>query len=145
MSIWTQANFKIVINGKRNIDEIQRLIGYSCDWESIKYLKPHEMAENVLLPMGSEGTLMISVDKCTKKKTIISVYGGLRSIDNTQGIESWINRIKDNVIRGYHGEFCTIKSIKGYASTSGEEPYKVNFKQRERTYEELCEVLQRKY
>jgi hypothetical protein len=143
VSIWTSANFKIVINGKRNVDEIQRLIGYSCDWNSIKYLKPYDMPDYTLLPMGSEGTLMIRVDKCTKKKTVVSVYGGLRNIDNTQGIESWINRIQNVAIRGYSGDFCIVKSISGWASTCGEPVYKIKFKQRRLTYEELCKICRR--
>lgn len=146
MSFWTQAHFTIRINGNRNIDEIQRLIGYSCDWESIRILQPSRFP-NKFLPSGSEGTLMIKVTKLNKKFTDVVVYGGLRDMWSTDSIETWIERVRSNVIRGYHGEFVLATSIKGWASTDGksskEPDYKIDYKRKNIDYEELYQICRR--
>lgn len=142
MSVWTQANFTIRINGSRNIDEIQRLIGYSCDWSSLSTLMPSKNPEK-FLPMGSEGTLMIKISKTKKKFTEISVYGGLRDRCSTKDIEMWIDNIKTNAVRGYHGEFVVVTSIRGWAGTDGAKDYELSWKRKNIDYEELYQICRR--
>ena len=134
MSNWTMANIRIRINGQRNIDEIQRLIGYSCDWESIDVLKPFQN-KDAFLPIGQEGTLMISVAKTTKKYTDVIVYGGLRGVWSTEGIAAWIESLKCKSVRSYSGGYVYVLKIKGYAHRDSVDKcdFTVNFKRKRGT------------
>lgn len=101
MSNWTHVAgiirvdaIRDILNAKINFDEI---IGKECRWNS-----PNEIWEDVeanpdkYLPMGSEGSLQMSVwenpDKNCMASYTISIFGDLRDHHSTSDIIEWFKK-----------------------------------------------------
>jgi hypothetical protein len=114
MSYWTSAKVKFWVKGELNIGEIQRLVGYASDYYDSGVLRPWDNKEH-FLPMGSEGTLQIYINKTTKKQTVFTVAGGLRDVWDVEPIQKWFNDVTHRTIKGYWGGKRCIWKAKGVA------------------------------
>lgn len=114
MSFWTSAKIKFWVDGELNIGEIQRLVGYASDYYDCKILRPWDN-EDKFLPIGSEGTLNIYVNKTTKKQTIFTIEGGLRDVWDVAPIQKWFDDVTHRIIDGYSCGKLWIKKAKGVA------------------------------
>lgn len=119
MSLWTHAKIKFWCKGEMSTSEIQRLVGYSCDFYDTHIMKPWEQKEN-FLPIGSEGTFQIYVNKTTKKKTVFTVEGALRDVWDTAPIQKWFDEVTHRETKGYCGGKRRVLKAEGVAGRDSE-------------------------
>jgi hypothetical protein len=77
-------------------------------------MKPWDKKEH-FLPIGSEGTFHIYVNKTTKKKTVFTVAGGLRDVWDTVQIQKWFDEVTHRETKGYWGGKRRVLKAKGVA------------------------------
>lgn len=114
MSYWTNAKIKFWCKGELNTSEIQRLVGYACDYYDMHIITPWEKKE-CFLPIGSEGTFQIYVNKTTKKQTIFTVEGALRDVWDVVPIQTWFDEVTQREVEGYWGGKRRVWKAKGVA------------------------------
>lgn len=113
MSFWTSASIKFTIEGTQSVSDIEKMLGHIESYDDKffiykNYKVPVESDdkstllhdEYLALPEGSEGTLDYIVLKTTNNRTVVSVCGGLRDVDSTDGITEWFNKVIDRNING---------------------------------------------
>ena len=102
MSEWmhVSAIFRLDSFGRIEDEEIIKISGKQVDFwhmNEIEYDENYEVKDKEqYLPMGSEGTLKMSIwhnpDKSSLASTTVSVFGDLRDFWDFDEIESWFNR-----------------------------------------------------
>lgn len=108
MSQWTHVNASFRLNSIGEIpdEEIIDIFGKQVDYRgmsNIEYDENYEVKDkHKYLPMGSEGTLEMSIwhnpDKSCMASTTVSVFGDLRDYGNFDEIEKWFNKCCDKFI-----------------------------------------------
>lgn len=108
MSRWTHvaAIFRIDSIGQISDDEITEKFGREVDWEEIAncdYDDSDEWVQQEFLPMGSEGSLTMSIwhnpVKNEMSSTTVSVFGDLRDYggsDDIERLEQWFAKCCEN-------------------------------------------------
>lgn len=102
MSRWTHVNASFRINsmGKISDEKLIEVFGKPVDYyhmDKIEYNGDGEVKnKEQYLPMGTEGTLKISIwhnpnESCVASTTV-SVFGDLRDYGSFSEIENWFNR-----------------------------------------------------
>lgn len=120
MSQWTHVNSSFRLNsfGRTDDEELIRIFGKSVDYygmSDLEYDEHWEVKEKEkYLPMGSEGTLDISIwhhpDTSNMASTTVSVFGDLRDYNSFDEIEEWFNRCCDTLGRfGIRQAFCQVE------------------------------------
>lgn len=105
MSQWTHVNasFRLDSFGRIEDAEIINVFGKAVDFDHMDELEYDENWEvknkDTYLPMGSEGTLEMSIwhnphESCMASTTV-SIFGDLRDYDSFEEIEKWFNRCCD--------------------------------------------------
>ena len=102
MSQWTHVNacFRLNSFGKIQDEKIIDIFGKQVDYKSMSNLEYDENYEvkdkEKYLPMGSEGTLEISIwhseDESSLASTTVSIFGDLRDYGDFDEIERWFNK-----------------------------------------------------
>lgn len=102
MSQWTHVNASFRLNSIGEIpdEKIIDIFGKQVDYRSmssIEYDENYEVKDkDKYLPMGSEGTLEMSIwhnpDKSCMASTTVSVFGDLRDYETFNEIEEWFNK-----------------------------------------------------
>lgn len=113
MSQWTHVNasFRLDSIGKIQDEKIIEIFGKQVGYRSMSNLEYDENYEvkdkEKYLPMGSEGTLEMSIwhntDKSCMTSTTVSVFGDLRDYGSFDEIEKWFNKCC--------GNFCVRQAI----------------------------------
>lgn len=113
MSQWTHVNasFRLDSIGKIQDEKIIEIFGKQVSYKSMSNLEydvNYEVKDKEkYLPMGSEGTLEISIwhnpDKSCMASTTVSVFGDLRDYGSFDEIEKWFNKCC--------GNFCVRQAI----------------------------------
>lgn len=106
MSQWTHVNASFRLNSLGRIDDdaLIKIFGKSVDYyhmNEIEYDDDWEVKDKEkYLPMGSEGTLGMSIwhnpNKSSMASTTVSVFGDLRDFGSFDEIEEWFNRCCDS-------------------------------------------------
>lgn len=108
MSRWTHvaAIFRIDSIGQISDDEITEKFGREVDWEEMAncdYDDSDEWVQQEFLPMGSEGSLTMSIwhnpVKNEMSSTTVSVFGDLRDYggsDDIERLEQWFAKCCEN-------------------------------------------------
>ena len=119
MSQWTHvnANFRLNSFGKTNDEELIKIFGKSVDYYHMDEI---EYDEEQYLPMGSEGTLEMSIwhnpNESCMASTTVSVSGDLRDYGSFEEIEEWFNRCCDSFGGfGIRQAFCQVE-VEGYGT-----------------------------
>lgn len=107
MSQWTHVNASFRLNslGRTNDEDLIRIFGKPVDYyhmDEIEYDDNWEVKDKEkYLPMGSEGTLEMSIwhnpSESCMASTTVSVFGDLRDFSSFDEIEKWFNRCCDTV------------------------------------------------
>lgn len=106
MSYWTHvaAFFRIGRNSwsRRTNPDYEKLIGRECLWESPESLWHNQrLHPDNFLPMGAEGSCRMRKvcvdDDITPGGVNIIVFGDLRAVESTDGVEAWFKRACANV------------------------------------------------
>ena len=107
MSQWTHVNANFRLNSLDRIDDetIIKVFGKEVDYYDmmkIEYDDDWEVKDKEkYLPMGSEGTLKMSIwhnpNKSCVASTTVSVCGDLRDYGSFDEIEEWFNRCCDDI------------------------------------------------
>ena len=102
MSQWTHVNasFRLDSFGRTEDEELIDIFGKSIDFyhmDEIEYDEDWEIKDkDKYLPMGSEGTLKMSIwhnpDESCIASTTVSIFGDLRDYDDYEEIEKWFNK-----------------------------------------------------
>jgi hypothetical protein len=105
MSQWTHVNSIFRLDSFQRIkdEEIINIFGKAVDYEhmdEIEYDEDWEVKDKEkYLPMGSEGTLEMSIwhnpNVSCMASTTVSVFGDLRDYESFEEIEKWFNRCCD--------------------------------------------------
>ena len=102
MSQWTHVNasFRLDSFGRTEDEELINIFGKSIDFyhmDEIEYDEDWEVKDkDKYLPMGSEGTLEMSIwhnpnESCIASTTV-SIFGDLRDYGDYEEIEKWFNK-----------------------------------------------------
>lgn len=102
MSQWTHVNaiFRLDSFGKIEDEKITKVFGKQVSYNrmyTIEYDENYEVKnKEQYLPMGSEGTLEMSVwhnpDKCCMASTTVSVFGDLKDYGSFDEIKEWFKK-----------------------------------------------------
>lgn len=102
MSQWTHVNASFRLNslGRIEDEDIIKIFGKSVDYydmDEVEYDENWEVKnKEKYLPMGSEGTLEMSIwhnpSESCMASTTVSVFGDLRDYGSFDKIEEWFNR-----------------------------------------------------
>ncbi len=126
MSQWTHVNasFRLDSLGRMDDETIIKIFGKSVDYshmDEIEYDYEWEVVDKgKYLPMGSEGTLEMSIwhnpnESCIASTTV-SVFGDLRDYGSFNEIEEWFNRCCDAFGRfGIRQAVCQV-GVEGYGT-----------------------------
>lgn len=105
MSQWTHVNASFRLDSISRIDDekIINIFGKAVDYNHMYEIEYDENWEvknkEKYLPMGSEGTLEMSIwrnpDESCVASTTVSVFGDLRDYESFDEIEKWFNRCCD--------------------------------------------------
>lgn len=115
MSQWTHVNASFRLNslGKIDDEEIINIFGKSIDYYDMDEIDEAEQ----YLPMGSEGTLKMSIwhnpNESCMASTTVSVFGDLRDYGSFDEIEKWFNRCCDAFWT--RQAFCQVE-VEGYGT-----------------------------
>lgn len=105
MSQWAHVNasFRLDSFGRTEDEELIEIFGKPIDYyhmDEIEYDEDWEVKDkDKYLPMGSEGTLEMSIwhnpDKSCIASTTVSIFGDLRDYGDYEEIEKWFNKCCD--------------------------------------------------
>lgn len=126
MSQWTHVNasFRLDSFGRTDDKELINIFGKSIDYyhmDEIEYDENWEIKDkDKYLPMGSEGTLNISIwhnpNESCMTSTTVSVFGDLRDYDSFEEIEKWFNECCDAFGSiGIRQAFCQV-NVEGFGT-----------------------------
>ena len=126
MSQWTHVNasFRLDSFGRTEDEELIDIFGKSIDFyhmDEIEYDEDWEIKDkDKYLPMGSEGTLKMSIwhnpDESCIASTTVSIFGDLRDYDDYEEIEKWFNKCCNAFGSiGIRQAFCQVE-VEGYGT-----------------------------
>lgn len=99
MSIWTHVNAIFRLDSIQRIsnEQIVKIFGKSISYDELTTDLYNKKNKLKTLPMGSEGSLRMSVWKNPDKNSIasatISIFGDLRDFDNNDELKKWFNTV----------------------------------------------------
>ena len=126
MSQWTHVNasFRLDSFGRTEDEELINIFGKSIDFyhmDEIEYDEDWEVKDkDKYLPMGSEGTLEMSIwhnpnESCIASTTV-SIFGDLRDYGDYEEIEKWFNKCCDAFGSiGIRQAFCQV-NVEGFGT-----------------------------
>lgn len=126
MSQWTHVNasFRLDSFGRIEDEELINIFGKSIDFyhmDEIEYDENWEVKDkDKYLPMGSEGTLEMSIwhnpnESCIASTTV-SIFGDLRDYGDYEEIEKWFNKCCDAFGSiGIRQAFCQV-NVEGFGT-----------------------------
>lgn len=126
MSQWTHVNasFRLDSFGRIEDEELINIFGKSIDFyhmDEIEYDEYWEVKDkDKYLPMGSEGTLEMSIwhnpnESCIASTTV-SIFGDLRDYGDYEEIEKWFNKCCDAFGSiGIRQAFCQV-NVEGFGT-----------------------------
>ena len=127
MSQWTHVNasFRLDSFGRTEDEELINIFGKSIDFyhmDEIEYDEDWEVKDkDKYLPMGSEGTLEMSIwhnpnESCIASTTV-SIFGDLRDYGDYEEIEKWFNKCCDAFVGsiGIRQAFCQV-NVEGFGT-----------------------------
>ena len=126
MSQWTHVNasFRLDSFGRTEDEELINIFGKSIDFyhmDEIEYDEDWEVKDkDKYLPMGSEGTLEMSIwhnpnESCIASTTV-SIFGDLRDYGDYEEIEKWFNKCCDAFGSiGIRQSFCQV-NVEGFGT-----------------------------
>lgn len=126
MSQWTHVNasFRLDSFGRTEDEELINIFGKSIDFyhmDEIEYDEYWEVKDkDKYLPMGSEGTLEMSIwhnpnESCIASTTV-SIFGDLRDYGDYEEIEKWFNKCCDAFGSiGIRQAFCQV-NVEGFGT-----------------------------
>ena len=96
MSMWVHVAAVVRVDsfGPVSDEQIENIFGKECLWEDDREVWDHmrDFPEQYL-PMGSEGSLQMSVwhnhRECDVPSTTVTIFGDLRDKDNAEYLVSW--------------------------------------------------------
>lgn len=125
MSQWTHVNasFRLDSFGRIEDEELIEIFGKSIDFYhmgEIEYDEDWEVKDKYL-PMGSEGTLEMSIwhnpNESYIASTTVSIFGDLRDYGDYEEIEKWFNKCCDGFVCGIgiRQAFCQV-DVEGFGT-----------------------------
>jgi len=107
MSQWTHVNASFRLNsvGRTDDEKLIQIFGKPVDYHDMDEIEYDDnwgvKDKEKYLPMGSEGTLKMSIwhnpNESCMASTTVSVFGDLRDFSSFDEIEEWFNRCCDKL------------------------------------------------